>query len=141
MEAKLRDEMTNMAQLFEEKLNSHKEKYEEEINYYREKLKLMEEQHQDELKILKENHTRVVAEVRNEYAMQLENIKLMKQREGELLNDGQVFSQKLDRNIETLTHNTKALLNMEETLMQGHDAFRMARESSLQAKEKEIICK
>lgn len=141
LEAKLRDEITHIREILEEKVITIKEKYIDEISYFKDKVKNMEEEHTDEISVLKEKHSQMLQELKLDHSNQLEHIKEMKKLEGDLLNKSTLYSEKIDTSVEMLNKNTKTLQIIEDKVLHNYDAHTVSRENSIQAKEKEIICK
>ncbi|VEN63364.1 unnamed protein product, partial [Callosobruchus maculatus] len=138
MEQKLKDDMKNMAEMFESKLHNVRDKLGEEIDFYREKLKTVQEQHMDEIKLLKDNHNRVIEELKSEHSTQIEYIKQMKNQEASMFDGSEMYSTKLESNLETLALNTHILQSLGEKVSQNYDVLAKSRESTIESKEKEI---
>nr|CAH7725765.1 unnamed protein product [Callosobruchus chinensis] len=139
VEQKLKDDMNNMAEMFESKLQNVKDKVGEEIEFYRDKLKTVQEQHKDEIKLLKDHHNRVIEELKSEHSTQIEYIKQMKNHEANVFDGSEMYSKKLESNLETLTLNTHILQNLGEKVSQNYDILAKSRESTIESKEKEIM--
>lgn len=101
----------------------------------------MEEQHNKDIQLIKEQHGRVAEEIREEHASHIEYLKQFNKRENELLADGHLYSRKLDTSIEMLNSNTKFLQGVQEKINQDSDVISIARQSSVESREKEIIRK
>ncbi|XP_072393608.1 uncharacterized protein twy isoform X2 [Diabrotica undecimpunctata] len=139
VEENLRNELKNITSFFEEKFSTFKVNNEEQITYYKEKMETMEEQHRNEMKLLKDVYTQKLEDIKAEHVMQIDYIKEMKQRETSLLGEGPVLTQKVDAGIELLGHNVRLLQGIEEKVIQNYDVLALAREQSIQTKEKEIL--
>lgn len=101
----------------------------------------MEEQHSQDIQLIKEQHVKVLEEIRQEHASHIEYLKQFSKRENELLIDGQLYSQKLDTSIEMLNSNSKLLQNVQDKINHSSDIISVARQSSIESREKEIIRK
>ncbi|CAG9833786.1 unnamed protein product [Diabrotica balteata] len=141
VEENLRNELKNITSFFKEKFSAFKVNNEEQITYYKEKMETMEEQHRNEIKLLKDVYTQKLEDIKAEHVMQIDYIKEMKQRETSFLGEGPVLTQKIDAGIELLGHNVKVLQGIEEKVIQNYDVLALAREQSIQTKEKEILQK
>ncbi|KAG5896351.1 hypothetical protein JTB14_005829 [Gonioctena quinquepunctata] len=139
MEEKLQNELKIMSEMFDEKLKVLKSKHEEEFAHGKEKMKALEEQHNDEIKSFKENRSRIVEEMKMDHETQIIYIKEMKQREHDVLSNGNMFAEKIDSGIEMLTNSTRTLQEIEEKVFRTNDVLLIAREKSIESKEKEII--
>ncbi|CAH1155719.1 unnamed protein product [Phaedon cochleariae] len=139
LEERLQNELKNISQMLEEKIKSMRNKYEEELSYYEERNRTIEEQYQNEIRLLKEKHTVNIEEIKHDHSTQIEYIKEMMRKESNLLGDGHMFTQRIDSGIEMLSKSTKILQEMEEKVAQNYDVLTMARENSIESKEKEII--
>nr|CAI5821554.1 unnamed protein product [Callosobruchus analis] len=139
MEQKLKDDMKNMVEMFEDKLQNVRDKLGEEVDFYRDKLKTIQEQHIEEIKLLKDNHNRVIEELKSEHSTQIEYIKQLKNQEAIVFDGSEMYSKKLDNNLETLTLNTHILQNLGEKVSQNYNVLAKSRESTIESKEKEII--
>ncbi|XP_028134917.1 fas-binding factor 1-like [Diabrotica virgifera virgifera] len=139
VEENLRNELKNITSFFEEKFNTFKVNNEEQITYYKEKMETMEEQHRNEMKVVKDVYTQKLDDIKAEHVMQIDYIKEMKQKETSLLDEGHVLTQKLDTGINLLGHNVKVLQGIEEKVIHNYDVLALAREQSIQTKEKEIL--
>lgn len=140
-EAKLKDEISIIKEILDEKMTTLKEKYEDEIAYFKEKIKSLEEDHTEEIAILKEKHSQIVRDLKSDHTAQLDYIKQMTQHDTDLLRKSATYSERIDAGIEMLSSNTKTLQDIEQKVIHNYDVTAVSRESSIQAKEKEIICK
>ncbi|CAH2003595.1 unnamed protein product [Acanthoscelides obtectus] len=139
MEEKLKTNMTSLSEMFDDKLKNVKQKFEEEIDFYKNKLKAVEEQHKEEVTLLKDSHNRIIEELKLEHSIQVEYIKQMKQQETSVLGSSETYSKKLESSLETLATNAQFLQNLGEKVSQNYDVLAKSRESTIEAKEKEII--
>lgn len=141
LEIKLTDEISSIKEILEQKVSAVKDKYEDEVTYYKQKIKNLEDEHEEEIGQIKEKHTQFVEELKQSHSTQLKYIKQMKQNESELFNNSKTYAEKIEASVEMLSMNTKALQGIEEKVVHNYDILAISRENSIQAKEKEIICK
>ncbi|XP_057652983.1 fas-binding factor 1-like [Diorhabda carinulata] len=139
VEENVQKELKNLEDLYDKKLQNFKTNYDEEISYYKEKIKILEEQYKNEIKIIKDVHAEKIDELKSEHAVQIDYIKQMKTKEDNLLREGHELSQKIDTGINILGNNLQILQGIEDKVIKNYDVLALAREQSIQAKEKEII--
>lgn len=138
LETRLKSELETAVEIYQKKLKDTDEHYKEEISKYKEKLEQMSEQQANEIKMIRENHMRVVEEIKNEYSILAENLRHTKSTESELLAGAGEYTQKLDKSLSLLDTNSRALLDIQNTIEKNSGTFYASREESLRAKEEEI---
>ncbi|KAJ8916901.1 hypothetical protein NQ315_013370 [Exocentrus adspersus] len=139
LEDKLKTEIIRITALFEENINTVNKNYNEEIMFYKNKVNIMEEQHVKDIELLKNNHSRVLEEIKSEHALHIEYLKQFHKREMEISADGQLYSKKLDNGIEILNSTATVLQEVNEKINKESDVISIARQSSIESREKEII--
>ncbi|XP_018564560.1 intracellular protein transport protein USO1-like [Anoplophora glabripennis] len=139
LEERLKNEVNYVTNMYEDKINNINKNYNEEISYYKQKISTTEEQNSKNIELIKEHHAKVLEELKEDHVTQIEYLKQFNKRETELLASGQFFSQKLNTSIEMLTDNTKLLQGVQEKINNDSDAISVARQSSIESREKEII--
>nr|XP_023014910.1 fas-binding factor 1-like [Leptinotarsa decemlineata] len=139
LEDKLQNELKTMSEIFDEKVTALRKKHEEEIAHYEEKMKECKQKHSEEIKSLRDNHRKVIEEIKLDHDNQIDYIKEMKRKEQNILENGSILTEKIDSGIEMLTSSTKTLQEIEEKVYQTHDVLAIAREKSIESKEKEIV--
>ncbi|CAH0546499.1 unnamed protein product [Brassicogethes aeneus] len=138
LEERLMEDMKSLTESYEDKLRKLKEFHEEENIIFEERYKKLQENHETDLVKIKENHSRIIDDIKNDHATQLEVLKQMKNYEGDLYKNSNIYSQKLDQSIGSLNDNSQTLLNLQQNMHEKFSVLTVARENSLQAKEKEI---
>lgn len=138
LETRLKTELETALETYHNKLKQSDDHYKEEITKYQEKLEQMSEQQANEIKMIRENHLRVVEEIKNEYNLLTENLKQTKSTENELLIGAGEYTQKLDKSLNLLDTNSRALLEIQSTIEKNTGTFYSTREESIKAKEEEI---
>lgn len=138
LESRLRTELEIAVETYQKKLKQTDEYYKEEISKYKEKLEQMSEQQANEIKLIHDNHLRVVAEINNEYMLLTENLKQTKSTESILMADASEYTEKLDKSLSILDVNSRALLEIQNTVEKNTGIFYATREESIKAKEEEI---
>lgn len=140
LETRLKTELETAVEIYHDKLKQTDDNYKEEIRKHKEKLEEISQQQANEIKMIRESHLRVVEEIKNEYNLLTENLKLTKATENELLTNADEYTQKLDRSLSVLDTNSKALLNIQNVIEKNCGTFYATREESIKAKEEEIRC-
>lgn len=138
LETRLKTELETALKTYHNKLKQTDDDYKEEITKYQGKLEQMSQQQANEIKMIRENHLRVVEEIRNEYNLLTENLKQTKSTENELLAGAGQYAQKLDKSLNLLDTNSRALFDIQSTIEKNSGAFYATREESIKAKEAEI---
>lgn len=122
-------------------INLLKSEYEAEVEKYKHKLVEVSAMHANEIKLLRENHNRIIEDIKYEYTSMVENLKQIKETENTAIDKANVYSAKLDHNLELLDVNSKTLNAISGKIHQDHNILTVAREESFKIKEKEIQCK
>lgn len=90
--------------------------------------------------MLREDYKRIIDEIKHEHSIQIENFKKLKDYENNLMNDSRNYSEKLDVTLSELSNNSKVLLKLQENVQNDYGVLSLARENSLQVKEKQVEC-
>ena len=130
-----------MSKVYEAKFEELKFHHKEEVKSFEEKLRKLEENHTEEMENVKQNHLRVLSEVKNEYFDQIERFKENKIKEQELYAKSDDFLRTLNSSADKLDRSENILETLQEKVVRDYSVLSMAREKTLEAKEKEVICK
>ncbi|CAG9761485.1 unnamed protein product [Ceutorhynchus assimilis] len=139
LEHRLSQEIENISKLHTEKLENLKTQHKEEINFWTEKIENLNQKHKEELDIVRENQNRIIREVKDEFLDQIERFKEQKIRETDLFASSSEVSQKLDSSMEKLHKNEEMLEHIQEKIVNDYNILSVARERSIENKEKEIL--
>lgn len=138
VEKQLKDEIADLNQRHQEKIENIYKEHEEELAKHKIKLEDLSERHKNEIELVRGNQDRVVEEIKYEYNSIIENIKQTKLSETELLGNATNYSEKLENNLQVLGSNSKILLEVREKIEKDYNILSLAREESIKTKENEI---
>ena len=113
----------------------------EEMKSWTEKIRNIEENHKEEINHVKDNHVRVLSEIKDEFLDQVELFKERNNRESERFSNCADISQKLSLSVDKLQKNEQILENLQDKVVNDYSILRVARERSIENKEKEITSK
>ncbi|XP_050301489.1 fas-binding factor 1 isoform X2 [Anthonomus grandis grandis] len=138
VEQRLSQEMENIQKVSEEKVKNSQRQHQEDLQTWILKVQQLSQKHQEELQELKENHSKQAREIKMEFLEQIERIKEQREREQDLFKEGAEISRKLNDGVERLERNEEILDKLQEKAVRDYDVLSIARERSIENKEREI---
>ncbi|KAH0998618.1 putative leucine-rich repeat-containing protein DDB_G0290503 [Dendroctonus ponderosae] len=138
VEERLSEEIENSTKLYQEKIDNLKREHSDELKHWTDRMKSIDQKHQEDLENIKENHGRMIREVKDEFLDQLERFKEQRSHETELFAHSADYSQLLTASVEKLQKNEQVLGNIQEKVVTDYGVLSIARERSIENKEKEL---
>ncbi|KAK4876733.1 hypothetical protein RN001_009239 [Aquatica leii] len=138
VENRLKLEFANLSEQFSKTIEALKTEHDAEVNKYKTKLHETSQTHENEIKQIRDNHNRIIDEIKHEYSTMIENLKQIKRNETAIMDNADVYTKKLDNNLEMLDVNSKVLNEIRGKVQQDYGVLNLVREESLKTKEEEI---